>query len=222
MEVGTIIEQVRWCIDEEKVNISLLAGIDENDDTYMDNIIKAKIMDALRWCLLYAPSELLADTGTAESDESFISSVANANNTDGPQTIITLPKGFIRLVRVRLPGWHKAVRVPIEEDSDEYLMLSDNTACATIDRPVAALIRTNPMKLELWPGCTQEQLRNLEISYVNYPNFSLPESESDTISVPEKLKSAFIYYIAYLVMSAYNDTKAANMLNIAKMNLGIS
>lgn len=220
MRVSEIIQQVRWCIDEEVANISLLSGIDENDDAYMDNIIEAKIMDSLRWCLIYAPGELLDLDTSTESDEKLITTTVPQNNiTPGNPMVITLPAGYIRLLRVRLPEWHKAVRVPIEEDSDEYLMLSDGTATATNDRPVAALIRSNPMKLELWPGGNTTE--GVQITYVNYPNFTLPDEDSDKIPVPEKVKSAFIYYIAYLVMCAYNDTKAAYMLTIAKMSLGL-
>lgn len=221
LTVGDIIKQVRWCIDEEKANISGLVGVDENDDAYMDNIIKAKVHDALRWCLQYAPVDMLTSDGSAiTSDQSLVTS-ATISVMAGNPTVVTLPVGFQRLVRVRVQKWKKAVRVPIEEDSDKYLELSDATARATEDRPVAALIRTDPKKLELWPGGDAET--TVEITYVSYPNFSNSTvTELSELYVPDKLLNAYLYYIAFLLMSAYGDSRASVMLSIAKMNLGLT
>lgn len=219
LTVEDIIKQVRLCIDEQAVNIAELTGIDENDDTFMDNIIKAKIYDALRWCLQYAPADMLGNDGGAASDKKLVTSTT-LSVTAGTPITVPLPAGFYRLVRVRLDGWKKAICLPIEEDSDKYLELSDATAMATQDRPVAALIRTDPMKLELWPGLTVDG--EVEITYVSTPQ--LVEStmtESTQVYVPDKLRSAYLYYIAFLLLAAYGDGRATTMLSIAKMNVGL-
>ena len=224
MEVSEIIKQVRWCIDEEAVNIGGIQDINndvlDNDDAYMDNIIMAKIFDALRWCMQFAPNDLLNSDGTpgVSADKKFVRTTTTTV-VSGTPCVITLPEGFQRLVRVRLSDWKKAVCVPIEEDSDKYLELSDATAQATNDRPVAALIRTDPMKLELWPG--GEADAQVSYSYVCVPSYgSSSLTDSTDIYIPEKLKSAFLYYIAFLLLSAYGDGRASVMLSIAKMNLG--
>jgi hypothetical protein len=224
MTVEDIIKQVRWCIDEEAVDLSGISGADENDDAYMDNIIKAKMDDALRWCLLYAPQELLTGSATGGNTSDYVVSneyVSFETADSGSPSTVTLPEGFTRLVRVRLAKWARAVRIPIEEDSDEYLALSDDTAKATNDRPVAALIRTSPrMKLELWPGGNAQ---GLEITIVNSPSSAISEDSSmqTVVNIPEKLRTAFIYYIAFLVCAAYREGAATTMLEIAKMNLGL-
>jgi hypothetical protein len=41
------------------------------------------------------------------------------------------------------------------------------------------------------------------------------------VNIPEKLRTAFIYYIAFLVCAAYREGAATTMLEIAKMNLGL-
>lgn len=221
LTVEDIIKQVRWCIDEEAVNIGQMTGVDDNDDAYMDNIIKAKVYDALRWCLQFAPNDLLSNDGSSvATDKKFVRTVTQTV-TSGTPTVITLPDGFTRLVRVRLAEWKKAVCVPIEEDSDKYLELSDATAQATNDRPVAALIRTDPMKLELWPGGDADA--QVTYTYVSNPIYNTSSIDDDTqIYIPDKLANAYLYYLAFLLMAAYGDSKASVMLSIAKMNLGMT
>lgn len=221
LTVREIIKQVRWCVDEESANIAEMAGVDENDNLYMDNIIKAKAYDALRWCLQYAPVDLLTGDGSAVPTDQSLINTTTLSVEPGNPTIISLPSGFQRLIRVRLKGWKKAVIIPIEEDSDKYLELSDETAKATNDRPVAALIRTEPKKLELWPG--SETSSSVEVAYVSYPRTTSVElTDESTVYVPDKLLNAYLYYIAFLLMSAYGDSRASVMLSIAKMNLGLT
>lgn len=222
MTVGDIIEQVRWCVDEEAVNLSNLnaGGADDGDDAYMDNIIKAKINDALRWCMMYAPSDMLVNGSNSSSDTASLLGTKTETLTvaDG-HSEMTLPADFMRLARVRLTGWTKSVRTLVEEDSDEYVELSEGTAVATADRPVAALIRTLPMKMELWPGVAGDAT----IVYVKTPSVEVTPSSTDAtvVNIPDKLRTAFIYYIAFLLMAAYRESAAGTMLSIAKMNLGI-
>lgn len=224
MTISEIVKKVRWCIDEETQNDALLDGVDGNDDALMDNIIKAKICDSLRWILLYAPLEMLEgkDEATTTDMDYITTTISGADIIPGNPTRVKLPHRFLKLLRVRLKDWHRSVRVPIEEDSDEYLELNNETAGATVDRPVAAIIRTSPMELELWPGNTTET--ELKISFVNAPDEQDYSGAEDTakIAIPQKAKTAFIYYIAFLVMCAYRDNATAeSMLAIAKMNLGI-
>ena len=40
--------------------------------------------------------------------------------------------------------------------------------------------------------------------------------------LPFRLKNAFIYYLAFLLLSAYDDTKATQMYTIALQQLGVS
>lgn len=221
MTVGDIIKAVRWCYDEEQLNSADFGNASSNDNTYMDNIIKSKIGDAVRWICLYCPAELLGgsdtqgtDTGIMK-DDTIVSPTAISGTTGGT---ITLAADFIKLVRVRVPGWHRAVREPLSEDSPEYLQLRDaNGAAAVADRPQAVLIEKAAKQLEIWPTGT-----NVQITYISDPSVSIESSTSTStnVALPPRAKTAFIYYLAFLVLSAYEDSRAARMLEIAKMNTG--
>lgn len=222
---------MRLCLDEEAVNLAQI-GVGNNDDAYMDNIIADKIPDAVRWCALYAPDGLLRSEKETSGETSkgwsvaaegaFVETATVIGTTSGGCTTFTLPTDFGRLVRVRLTGWSKAVRTPIEEDSDEYLMVNADTAKATTDRPVAALIRTSPMKLECWPGLSGGSGQSTSISICYVSNGSDITTTGSSINIPGQLEPAFIYYIAFLVATAYRDSIASSLLQIAKMHLGLS
>jgi hypothetical protein len=239
MNVQEICAAVRWCYDEEELNETNFAQAQpndnaNNDNSLMNNIIKAKIGDALRWVCLYAPAELLTGSD-GSSDASIIventfptpASItdSNAGVVDGAPDSVTynrfaLPANFLRLVRVRATGWHRAVSGDslIREDSDEYLQLHDPTcAYATADRPQAAIINTKRKHIEVWPAPTSGG--SVEFTCIVTPISVNVTPETETVSVPELVKPAFIYYLAFLVLSAYEDSRAARMLEIAKMNV---
>lgn len=221
MTVGDIIKAVRWCYDEEQMNSADFGNASSNDNTLMDNIIKSKIGDAVRWICLYCAPEIL---GGSDDDEEETGIMKDAE--DDPSAIgqtgggtLEMPDDFIRLVRVRAEGWHRAVREPFAEDSDEYLQLYDsNGAAATVDRPQAAIIDKTKKEIEVWPKGSGK----VEYTYIAQPDITDDDvsSADDVVALPPRAKTAFIYYLAFLVLSAYEDSRAARMLEIAKMNTG--
>ena len=245
MSIDDIISAVRFCIDEEKSNGASFANASSGDDTSMNNIIKNKIGDALRWVCLYAPAELLGGsdesitTGSGtEQDPTITTPVATGILVDEEPTptaaydnaagIISLNDNFIKLARVRVEGWHRAVKVPLSEDSEEYLQLMDtNGATATYDRPQAVIIDAATKKMELWPwnpgdSEAEEPVDADEVSLtyvasVDPVGIGTPVTK---YALPPLAKPAFIYYLAFLLLSAYNDPRAERMLAIAQMNLG--
>jgi hypothetical protein len=216
MKVEDIIKQVRWCIDEESNNTSEIT--DEKDDTYMDNIIKSKINDALHWIAITAASSpVLADSKKVDATTTSTVKVEEYDTEKGIG-IITMPSDteVINISRVRGKGWFKAV-VPVEDTGDEALMMFDESAMGTADRPQATIIRENPIRILLQP-----KPEEAVISFVGVPkNVSISSSDTD-IAIPDKLSNAFIYYLAFLLLSAYNDTKATQMYTIAMQQLGVS
>lgn len=251
MTIDEIIKQVRWCIDEE-TNSSfsdLYGGSDSvGDDKYMDNIIRAKINDALLWISVYGPNMLVSDSSSSKDTTQGITKQytlkkndeVSVKSADGLITyypkatesfmiptewrdkcgVIELPETFIKIVRVRGNGWHRAILEPISEDSDAYLMLSDDIAQATVDRPQAVLVNSNPKRIEIFPGNCDVEL-TIVCTPSNLTEEDLMNNDKE-INIPSKSQSSFIYYIAFLVESAYGDTKANTMLAIAKMNLGLT
>lgn len=230
MSIEEIIKAVRWCIDEESNNTSEIT--DEKDDLYMDNIIKSKINDALHWiAITAASSSVLSDSKSAASDktdsektasekvDATTSSTIKVESFDDTRGIgvITMPSDteVINISRVRGEGWFKAV-TPIEDTDDEALMMFDDTAKGTEDRPLATIMRENPIRILLQP-IPDEAV----ISFVGVPK-NVDTASSTDVAIPNKLSNAFIYYIAFLLLSAYDDTKANQMYTIALQQLGVS
>lgn len=216
MKIEDIIKQVRWCIDEEYNNTSEIT--DEKDDTYMDNIIKSKINDALHWIAITAASSpVLADSKKVDATTTSTVKVEEYVAEKGIG-IITMPSDteVINISRVRGKGWFKAV-VPVEDTADEALMMFDESAMGTADRPQAAIMRENPIRILLQP-----KPEEAVISFVGVPKNVDVSSETTDVAITDKLKNAFIYYLAFLLLSAYNDNKATHMYTIAMQQLGVS
>lgn len=215
MKVKDIINQVRWCIDEESNNTSEIT--DEKDDLYMDNIIKSKINDALHWIAITAASSpVLSDSKKVDTTTSSTIKVESFDETRGIGAI-TMPSDteVINISRVRGKGWFKAV-TPVEDTDDEALMMYDDTAKGTADRPLATIMRENPIRILLQP-IPEEAV----ISFVGVPK-NVDTTSSTDVAIPDKLSNAFIYYLAFLLLSAYDDTKANQMYTIALQQLGVS
>lgn len=215
MKIEDIIKQVRWCIDEESNNTSAIT--DEKDDTYMDNIIKSKINDALHWIAITAASSpVLSDSKKVDATTTSTVKVEEYDTEKGIG-IITMPSDteVINISRVRGKGWFKAV-IPVEDTDDEALMMFDESAMGTADRPQAAIMRENPIRILLQP-----KPEEAVISFVGVPKNVSISSDTD-VAIPDKLSNAFIYYLAFLLLSAYNDTKATQMYTIAMQQLGVN
>ena len=225
MTVDEIIKQVRFCIDEESNNTSSLADvIDEKDDSYMDNIIKAKIPDALHWIAVTATSSTVLSNSketSEKADSSTTSTDMEVKAFEESDTIgiVEMPSNIsvFNINRVRATGWHKAV-VPVEDTSDDALLMFDETAMGTIDRPQAAIMRTTPLKLLVQP-----KAETVTVSYVGVPTGTSKDTdEKESVDISDKFKSSFVYYLAFLLLSAYDDSKANQMYNIALQMLGVN
>jgi len=225
MTVSEIIKQVRWCIDEESNNSSSIT--DEKDDLYMDNIIRAKIPTALSWLSVSAPAENFVLPNNS-SDE-FVRDYDTNKDTDKLQYnkswdskngigCITFPsENPIRLLRLRGSEWHKAIKEPIEEDADEALFMYDETAKGTADRPMAVIVRGNPTRLLIQPAS-----ENVNITFARYISFNPASGNDEDLPIPNSAQGSFIYYLAFLLLSAYDDTKANQMYTIALQQLGVN
>ena len=215
MKVEDIIKQVRWCIDEESNNTSAIT--DEKDDLYMDNIIKSKINDALHWIAITAASSSVFAESKKTSDTSLKISVEDHDATKNIG-IITMDANteIISISRVRGNEWFKAV-IPVEDTDNEAYMMFDESAMGTADRPQAVIMRENPIKILLQPKPTEAV-----VSFVGVPKNVDVSSETTDVTITDKLKNAFIYYLAFLLLSAYNDNKATHMYTIALQQLGVN
>ena len=96
-------------------------------------------------------------------------------------------------------------------------MMYDDTAKGTADRPLATIMRENPICILLQPIPDKAV-----ISFVGVPKNVSITSDTTDVAIPDKLSNAFIYYLAFLLLSAYDDTKANQMYTIALQQLGVS
>lgn len=223
MSVEEIIKAVRWCVDEESNNSSAI--IDDKEDAYMDNIIKAKIPDALHWIAITATASSVL---SGSSDTKAASSVSVSTDIsvelyeDYPDIgIISMPSNIavFNINRVRARGWHKGV-VPMEDTDDEELLMFDESSKGTADRPLAAIMRVSPLKLLVQPV---PEDRIVTVSYVGVPTqTSQDENNNEVVNISDTFRNALIYYIAFLLLSAYDDTKATQMYSIALQQLGVN
>lgn len=225
MKVDEIIKQVRWCIDEETSGTSYIT--DDKDDMYMENIIRAKIPDALHWIAITASaSSVLSSSSStqknASSDVASTTATMTVTSFDGHEDIgvITMPSSVsvFNINRVRGKGWHKAV-IPVEDTSDEALMMFDDTSKGTVDRPQAAIMRVKPLQVLVQPMPSDG---TISVSYVGVPTNVTNGSgeEDDSVEISDNFRGAFIYYLAFLLLSAYDDSKANQMYSIALQQLG--
>lgn len=237
MTLREIIKSVRWCIDEEAINAASLDGASAYDlDTdvhtdvgLMNNIIRSKIGTAIRWVCLYAPVENLSGAASYRlglQGQSIVDAIEVIQESTGLQAVnglIGLDPSFIRLIRIRGSQWHRAIMgdSTLREDSEEYLELRNTDGvAATNDRPQAAIINTKIKSVEVWPSAGN----TFTVTYVVIPAASSFENLSLTtnIGIPPLVETSFIYYLAYLLLSAYGDGRAEQMLKIATLNLGKS
>lgn len=214
MTVGEIIKEVKWCVDHETREDSKLS--DGGEDTYMDNIIKAKINYALRWVAVMTGQCTSLNTGGSGGLSVSQNTVITSVNDVGE---VTVPAGISAtdIQRVRLSIWCKAAK-PVDDTSDDAMLMFDNTAKGTVERPLATIVRGSTIKILVQPwksGCTAE------ISYIG-TNQTLQGTPGDStnVNVSDTQRNAFIYYIAYLLLAAYEDPGAPTMLSIAVQSLG--
>lgn len=212
MTISEIINKVKWCIDHETHEDAKLA--DNGEDSYMDNIIRAKINDARRW-LAVATSQSTTLTTSPSSSSSPSVTPLTITPYDGFSgiAIITIPKSLstVPISRVRLSSWHKSA-TPIPDTSDDALLMFDETAKGTADRPLATVMQGSPTRILVQPYNSTD---TAEIVYIGISSDIDTSSDDSTVEVPTIHESAFIYYIAYLLLTAYQDPRAQAIFAIA-------
>ena len=229
MTVGQIIKAVRWCIDEEAMNAAGIADVSafdfdggtHTDMGLMNNIIRYKIPAALRWVCLYAPAEQLSGAGSGSSSNAI--DIIQEDSLSATNNLLTPTQTIIRVIRVKGTGWHRAILGDslIKEDSEEYLQVHDaNGAEATEDRPQAALINTKVKKVEVWPGTGTFLLTYIKaLSSTDIQNLNVDATD---IGIPVQVETSFVYYLAFLLLTAYGDARAKSMYDTAVLSLGRS
>lgn len=212
MTISEIINKVKWCIDHETHEDAKLA--DNGEDSYMDNIIRAKINDARRWLAVATSQSVTLSSSPSSSSSSSVTTLTITPYDGFPGiAIITIPESLstVPISRVRLSSWHKSA-TPILDTSDDALLMFDETAKGTADRPLATVMQGSPTRILVQPYTSTDIA---EIVYIGISSDIDTSSDDSTVEVPTIHESAFIYYIAYLLLTAYQDPRAQAMFAIA-------
>lgn len=211
MTISEIINKVKWCIDHETHEDAKLA--DNGEDSYMDNIIRAKINDARRWlAVATSQSVTLSSPGSSSSTSVTTLTITPYDGFSDIATItIPLSLSTVTLSRVRLSSWHKAA-IPILDTSDDAMLMFDDTAKGTVNRPLATVMQGSPTRILVQPYTSTD---TAEVVYIGIASDIDTSSDDSTVDIPTIHESAFIYYIAYLLLTAYQDPRAQAMFAIA-------
>lgn len=197
-------QEVRIALDQNMSSAPLLASGDI-DTLSLDDIIESKIADAARFVLEASPAKYL-DGGKA---------IGGSIEWEGEQGrgmgVISLPDDYLRLLTFQMSDWSRAVTVPITEDDPLYAQQSSRypgvRGCP--QKPVVAIVnQAEGLALEFYSCNGGEGVTVKKAQYI-----AIPKIEEGKIEICDKLKSAVVYYTAYLTALSINDAELAkNML----------
>lgn len=206
--VSQIETDVRVVLDENKVSVQL-AMLGDVDTLSVTEIVRSKIQDAARYCMQTAPLHLL-DNGYPINAEP-VWDVAEGKGSG----YLPLPDDFLRLRAFRMSDWERTVSEAITEDSPSYALQSSRYAGVrgNPQKPVVAVSVSRPEGLVLeFYSCNGG--RGTHVQSARY--LRIPEIEGDSIDFCPRLRSAVVYYAAYLVALTVKDDNAQNLLQQSK------
>ena len=180
----------------------------------MNMVIVDKIPYALEFIIRNAPPSLI------EGD--FVQSVSTGLDyaiTGDNVMEVVIPSDALRITSARLSSWVYAPPVS-DEHSDIAKQQLYPFTCGTYDKP-ASVLYSEAGKQILRLYSAKDKNDTYFISYAKMPDLSKVDTwdgEAE-VNVPTRLVGSFIYYIAYLTMVAFDDTRQTAMLQIAKQQL---
>ena len=214
MTFQEITARVRGVLDELEANGSAFINA-SSDEQNLTDVIKTNIPYALVYLLENAPIEKLDESAVTGQD----SYVPGTFSIDAATMMgqAQLPDNVLRVVSARLSSW-KYSPLPVNEHSQEYLMQGDEYARGTWDRPVTAIVhRPGSRWIELYSAKALTDTLYMLV----YKKPDLADVEHTGVSVPQALEGAFVYHLAGLVLTAFRDDHAGNLLAIARSYAGI-
>jgi len=216
MNVQEIVSRVRGVIDELEANASGFINA-SGDEKNLTDVIKTNIPYALVYLLENAPVEKLDENGIT-GQGSYVSGTFSIDNTT-MMGQAQLPDNVLRIVSARLSSW-KYSPLPVTEHSQEYMMQGDEYARGTWDRPVTAIVhRAGSRWIELYSAKSLTDTLNMLV--YKKPDLADLNNNDAEVRVPQALEGAFVYHLAGLVLTAFRDDHAGNLLAIARSYAGI-
>lgn len=186
--IDDIKRDVRVALDMNEDNAPLISE-DDTDTLSLDDIIESKVCEAVRFVHREAPIVLL-DSGKPFGQQIEWDNVEGIGNGS-----VKLPDDFLRLVCFKMSDWNYSVHTYITSDAPEYaIQKSRFRVKGNPERPVVAIVlRPTGLYLEFFSCSAGIGTRVSEARYL-----PMPKIDGGQIEICEKLRSAVIYYTAYL------------------------
>lgn len=204
--VKALKEEIRVALDQNRNDGTLLSDAGDVDTLALEKIIESKIEDAARIVESNAARHLLNDSvGYYGLDYSKIQ--WNGEDTTG---FVPLPDDFMRLLLFKMSDWAYAITDAITPDDPTYARQHSRYGGVrgNSQRPVVAIVeRPSGLALEFF-SCKTQDAKIESAYYIPYPKMKPyqggdeddPEFEPGEIiiGICDKLKSAVVYYAAYM------------------------
>lgn len=195
MTIAEIIARVRAAIDESSDNESGFIA-QSKDEQSLERIIRKSICAAFNYLITRCsrfdlwPGEVMNTEGY-ESESGVVR--------------VKLPEDYGAFVRAKLKSWSYAPD-PITENSQEYMMQSDDTARGSYDRPVVAMVNRDGRYLEFYSQKVDGDAP--EVNYVKMISISDADGGETELNIPKRLEGALVYQTAYLTLVAVGNTNS--------------
>lgn len=210
--VSTLKTEIRIALDHNESS-QPLSALGDIDTLTLEDIIGSKIADAARIVEASAPRSLL-DSGKAFGDS--IGWDGEAGYGSGH---IHLPDDFLRLVTFQMSDWSYAITEAITDDSEAYAMQRSRYAGikGSPQKPVVAIVQQPiGLVLEFYSSYSGDNAYVKKARYI-----PIPRIVDGKIDICEKLRSAVVYYAAYMTaLSIGEGDLAAAMLKQVKDIIG--
>ena len=191
----------RIAMDENAISGALLNDADL-DTLKLDEIILSRIPVAARIVETIAPIQLLGWGDSFSTD-----SIAWKGQPGYGSGSIILPDDFLRLLSFQMSDWDRPVSFTISETDSAYNMQHSRFSGikGNPQKPVVAIAnRAGGMVLEFYSCSAGAGVQVVQARYI-----PIPRIKDDTIEFPEKIRSAVVYYTAYLTAKILNQQDAA-------------
>lgn len=212
VSVDELVKEVRITLDENQTESSYLES--STDNMELDEIIRAKLIDAARSIIETCPVDLL-EAVTLPTDTEVLHT-----NTDGSGYVI-LPDDFLRLVRFKLTSWNRAVTYAESEGSEADEIQRNEFTRGTYIKPVCVFSHNSDgdRTMEYFTagkGTGGSYDHTIETAlYVPYPAID-STSGTDKIDIPHLLRPCIVYYCAGLTeLTRGNNNQADAFFKIA-------
>lgn len=212
--VTELIGEVKVCMDRNAQDTRLV-DVGDVDTLQQKDIIRSKLVDAATLVESNAPLSMLSGKGWGAGVLSGLECVKVDNSY---VYRIKLPSDTLRLIRIKLKSWSRAARI-VDENDEEALFQTSHIrgVMGAPERPVAVVQQGADGELEVMlyssevGGSTEKDYDPIETgTYLPLPK--IENEGQETISLPEKLKSAVVYMTGYLACMTLGDTETASAL----------